>query len=242
MRARCCLPLLWLVLLGPAFAQDAAPKRDWRERVPEALRAEVLRVERDATVKTKIPARDVESSPAVYRYLLTHLPQSARWLGSLELGDYAIEDRPKGRFHIDDQAGAVATGERALDEEGRLCVVAKGRLEVRILPRIRGTGVILVTYPRVERPASASQPARRVLRCGAEVAFRVESDVLHRLSRPIRGVLARVLRAKMADLVQAATGLAEAIHKDPQGVYRRLEGAKASEADLAAFRRHFLVF
>ncbi|HBP20962.1 MAG TPA: hypothetical protein DEA08_24645 [Planctomycetes bacterium] len=240
MRTRFALPLL--LLLAPAFAQDQPREEDWRERIPEALRVEVLRVERDATVKTRIPARDVESSPAVYRYLLTHLPQSARWLRSLKLGDYAIEDRPKGRFHIDDQAGAVALGERALDEPGRLCVVARGRLEVRILPRIRGTGVILVTYPRVARPAQGERPARQVLRCGAEVAFRVESEVLHRLSRPIRSVLARVLRSKMADLVAAATGLAEAIHQDPSAVYRRLERAKASEEDLAAFRRQFLVF
>lgn len=231
-----------LVLLAPASAQEREPPQDWRERVPAALRAELLRVERDATVKTTIPPRDVASSPAVYRYLLTNLPQSARWLRALELGDYAIEDRPEGRFHIDDQAGAVALGERALDEPGRLCVVARGRLEVRVLPRIRGTGVILVTYPRVTRPASEEAPARQVLRCGAEVAFRVESEVLHRLSRPIRGVLARVLRAKMSDLVQAATGLAEAIHQDPSGVYRRLERAKADEKDLAAFRRQFLVF
>ncbi|MGE0710890.1 MAG: hypothetical protein AB7N76_16150 [Planctomycetota bacterium] len=209
----------------------------------EALRPEVARVRADATVSTKIATRDVHTSPRVYRHLLTHLPQAARWLKALELGRYDIEDRPEGRFHIDDGSGAVATGERALDEPAELCVVARGKLEVTLLPRILGTGVIRIRYPQVQPEAKPGEPKPApALRCEAEVWFRVDSQLLHGLSRPFRRVLAGVLRDKLDALVRAATALAEQIDKDPLAVLRRLSAAKLPEEDQAAFRRAFLVF
>jgi hypothetical protein len=231
--------LLLLLIAAPVWGQETRPKgKTWQERLPLRARAEVQRVRADATVRTSIPPRFVNASPQVYRYLLTHLPQAGRWLAALKLGDYAIQDLPGGRFQINDKAGARAVGERALDEKGLLCVVARGRLEVALVPKIRGTGVILIRFPQVTNPATK----KRALRCEAEVSFRVQSALLHRLSRPFRRALARVLRDKMAGLVRAATSLAERIQSDPLAVYRSLGAAKVGAKDLAAFRREFLVF
>lgn len=248
MRSLSSLSLLVVGLLSSgsalAFGQDAKPKADekpWHERVAKALRSEVDEVRERPTVQTAVKARIVRSSPEVYRTLLTRLPQSARWLEALELGSYTIEDRPEGRFYINDRAGASAIGERALNEAGLLCVLARGRLEVSLLPKIRGTGVILVRFPEVKtKRGPGAAKAGSALRCEAEVWFRVESKVLHGLSRPFQRMLARVLRSKLNALVASATELAERVTKDPVAVYRALERAKVPAADLKAYRRAFL--
>src|SRR5690606_39404674 len=111
------------------------------ERVPERLRPLVARVTGDASARCELSERAVNSSARVYRALLRRLPLASRVLSALELGEYAIEELPDGRFEIDDRSGARAVCERALDEQGRMVVVARGRLEVPVLPTIRGTGV-----------------------------------------------------------------------------------------------------
>lgn len=229
--SRTSLALAILLLATPAFAQEQAFPLD---RLGKKDKQEVQRIRRDASVATKVPSRPVRCRSSVYRYLLTHLPVASRWLRALGVGDYQIVDNPDGSFSIDDKLGARARCTRPLDEQGVLVVIARGVLDVSVLPTINGTGVILVRYTPVE-----GKPG--VLDCEATVDFRLDSGVLHALSRPFRRTLSNVLRQKLDDLVKDATELGEAIQKNPTAVYQRLEEAKdVSRADLDAFRAQFL--
>lgn len=232
---------LLLSLAAPALAQDApqatpAPDPWGLERIADEPRAEIERVRNDATVTAVLEPRRVESSEAVYRYLLTHLPLASRWLRGLELGDYDLSDLPQGKFQIDDKAGAKAVGERALSEPGRLVVIADGTLEVPLLPKIKGVGVILIRFPKA--PDVKGKPP--ALLCSAETAFRVEGRVLHGLGRALRRILRKVVHDKLDSLVKSATTLAEAVTRDPTGTFERLKAAKVAPADLEAFRQRFL--
>lgn len=226
--------------LRSARAQDAPPPPDpWGlERMEPEQRLELERVRAGATVATALEPRRVQASARVYGTLLTELPLASRWLEALELGVYQIEDVPErpNTFRIDDKAGARAEGLRVLTESTRLVVLAPGTLQVPLLPKIEGTGAILIQFPPAP-PRAGEAPA---LLCSAEVAFRVEGRALHALGRALRGVLERVLRRKLEDLVRAATGLAEAITASPTQVYARLSAAGISAEDLAAFRERFL--
>lgn len=231
--------LLIAAWCGAALGQDASPTPldPWgMARIAETPRAEIKRVRDDATVRAALKPRRVRSSEEVYRYLLTHLPLASRWLRALELGDYDLSDLPEERFQIDDKAGAKAEGERALSEPGRLVVIARGTLEVPLLPKVKGVGVILIRFPKA--PAIKGKPA--ALLCSAETAFRVEGRVLHGLGRALRRVLRRVVRDKLNELVKSATALAEAVTRDPTGTYNRLKAAKVAPKDLEAFRQRFL--
>jgi hypothetical protein len=228
--------LLALLLCPLARAQGEGPKAAPfpLERLDPAVRKQVRAVRGDATVTARIPTQTVRAPASVYRALLARLPLASRWLKALDLGDYTIRDLPKGGFLVDDKLGARARCARALDEEGQLVVVAGGSLEVAVLPKIQGTGVILVRYA----PPDPAAPA--VLAATAEVDFRVASGLLHMLSRPFRKTLERVLADKMADLITSATALAEAIHRDPSGTLVELKAKGVAAEDLEAFRKLFL--
>lgn len=235
---RTLFPLLLLALCcAPALGQEAPAPDPWGlKRIAEEPRAEIERVRKDATVSAVLKPRRVQSSEAVYRYLLEHLPLASRWLRGLKLGDYDLSDLPEGKFQIDDKAGAKAVGERALSEPGRLVVIARGTLEVPLLPKIKGVGVILIRFPKA--PEVEGKPA--ALLCSAETAFRVEGRVLHGLGRALRRILRKVVRDKLDSLVKSATSLAEAVTRDPTGTFKRLQAAKVAPEDLEAFRQRFL--
>lgn len=213
-----------LLLALPVRAQEVP-----LERLDRALRREVEEVQRDPTVTCRVE-RAVVAEPRIYRHLLVNLPLASRAVRALELGQYVIEDDGPGRFTIDDTRGAFARAVLARDEDGLALVVARGHVEASILPRVHGTGVITVRYePDPARP--------ELLRCACDVAFRVQSRALHLAAGPFRGPLERVLTDKLADLVEVATGLAEALTRDGPGVLRRLEALKAlTPAELEGLR------
>lgn len=216
-----------IVALAGAAPPDEVP---W-ERLSPDVRREARAVADGATVQGEIPARRVRSEGRVYRTLLGELPLASRLLAALELGSYTIEPLPRDRFRIDDGSGAVAACQRALDAEGLLVVLARGELDVPVLPAIHGTGLIVVRYPPSPKGG---------LRCSAEVDFRLESELLRTLSRPLRGVLRRILTERLELLVSSATALAEAVSADPWAVYRRLQARGVDPADLRAYRELFL--
>lgn len=180
----------------------------------------------------------VRCRAGVYRFLLGRLPLAARAAEALNLegtGRYLVEDAGAGRFTIDDRAGATAECSRAWDEEGLLVVVARGRLDVPVLPRILGTGVIVVRYaPSPDDPG--------LVAARAHVLFRLSNRLLRALSTPVREVLERVLRDKLALLVRTASALAEALERDPAGVLAALDAAGTVDPDdLRALRAAVLV-
>lgn len=253
---RLLLTSLLLLATWPALAQDAPKTKPKREAVPidrlvEATQVAAARITRAPTVGCALPLRKLRSRPSVYRYMLTHLPLASRWLKALGKGDYVIKALPGGGFSIDDKAGATADCSFALEESGLLVVLAKGRLEVPVLPRIRGSGVILVRYRKTtikvvetKRDAEGKEVKTTVthpaLETRAQVDFRVQSRLLHALGRAFRGSLQGVLTQKLEQLVGAAIHLAQEVHLRPTGVYRKLKAAKASKADLLAFKKKFL--
>lgn len=230
--------LLLLLLATPALGDDVAALEGVAlERVAAAERDELARVAADPSVDTEIVG-GVRCRAPVYRFLLGHLPFAARAIDALELdesGRYTIEADGPGRFTVDDRAGARADCVRAWDAEGLQVVVARGQLDLTMLPKVLGTGVIVTRYS-----PSADDPARLDARC--RVLFKLSSRFLHVLTTPVRKALAKVLADKLQLLVRSATLLAEVVERDPHRVLAALERANtASPEDLKAFREAVLL-
>jgi len=229
---RAALALLAL-LAGPAAGQEwAGPFVPLEELEPPEVRAEVAGVTGEPTVRTAV-RREVRATRAIYGYLLERLPLAADALRALEEADYAIEPEGDG-FTIDDRAGATAACDYLLVREGHVVVIARGALDVAVLPDVEGTGVIAVRFA-----PDADDPPALAVEC--RVAFRVASRLLHAVSRPFRRTLRRVLAGKLTLLVDAATTLAELVQADPWRVYAALGRSGATEEDLAEYRRRFLL-
>jgi hypothetical protein len=233
---------------APARAQEGPDTGELLERLPDALREEAGAVHEDPTVRCEVEEH-ARCSPRTYRFLLNHLPLAARALEGLSdeergdeglaaegLGSYTITAQPDGHYGIDDHAGATADAEVVLEEEGLLVIIARGQLEVPLLPPIPGTGVIVLRYA-----SDPDDPQVMSSRCA--VSFRVDDDTLHRLTSPFRRTLRRVLGRKLGLLIRSAVGLAQACEDEPWEVYaglRRAAGVRSD--DLRAFREQFLSY
>lgn len=225
-------------LLVPALADDGDPFA----AIPDAsrradLRAELAEVLGDPTVMASAGPVDVKSRPEAYRLLLDRLRLSARALEVLQLestGRYAVtpveDPNGAGTFRIDDGAGARATCAVAFATQDTRLILARGTVDLPVVPTIRGAGAILVRYA----PAPGD-PAR--LRCRVDVRFKVQSRLLHLATAPLRSALSRVLTDKLRLLVTSAAALAERVEADPWKVHAELEEAGGCDpADLAALR------
>lgn len=224
-------------LLAPALAGD-----DPYAAIPEAsrradLRAELADVLGDPTVTASAGPVDVRCRPEAYRLLLDRLRLSARALEVLQLestGRYAVtpveDPQGPGTFRIDDGAGAKATCHVAFASEQERLLLARGTVDLPVVPTIHGAGAILVRYAPVAGDAAK-------LRCRVDVRFKVQSRLLHLATAPLRAALSRVLTDKLELLVRSAASLAERVEADPWKIHAELERAGGCDpADLAAFR------
>src|SRR5687768_9651116 len=141
--------LLVLLLAARAPADDPPLAGVALERVAEAERADLRAVTADSTVDTEIVG-GARCRVPVYRFLLGDLPFAARAIDALQLeesGRYTIEaEGHRNRFVVDDRAGARAKCVRAWEEEGLEVIVARGQLDLPLLPKVLGTGVIVTRY------------------------------------------------------------------------------------------------
>lgn len=231
------MSVLVLVVAAPALAQTTPLEGVALERVAEPDRRELLEVTGAPTVDCQVE-ETVRASAGVYRFLLAHLAFASRAIEALDLdgtGRYAIEDTGGGRFTIDDHAGAFATCSRPSDEDGLLVVLARGHVEVPVLPRVLGTGVIVVRYEPTE-----DDPG--LLRARCRILFRLSNRLLHALTSPLRDALSRVLADKLSLLIRSASALAVVVERDPWAVLAAVERAgTASAEDLAAYREALLL-
>lgn len=236
---RSCASSLFALLLaaGPALAQTGPLEGVALERIAEPERREVLEVTGAPTVDCRVE-ETIRASTTVYRFLLAHLAFASRAIEALDLdgtGRYAIEDTGDGRFTIDDHAGAFATCSRPADEDGLLVVLARGHVDVPVLPRVLGTGVIVVRYARTPEDPG-------LLRASCRILFRLSSRLLHALTSPLRDALSAVLADKLSLLIRSASALAVVVERDPWAVLAAVERAgTASPADLAAYREALLL-
>jgi hypothetical protein len=229
--------LLLVLAAAPSLAQATPLEGVALERVAEPDRRELLEVTGAPTVDCQVE-ETVRASTTVYRFLLAHLAFASRAIEALDLdgtGRYAIEDAGDGRFTIDDHAGAFATCSRPSDEDGLLVVLARGHVEVPVLPRVLGTGVIVVRYePSEDDPG--------LLRARCRILFRLTNRLLHALTAPLRDTLSRVLADKLSLLIRSASALAVVVERDPWAVLAAVERAgTASAEDLAAYRQALLL-
>jgi hypothetical protein len=229
-----------LALAAAVGAATFAPAQSAEDLIPfekldVQLREELWRVTQRYTVRRKVEDRHVTCSTDTYEWLLEHLPLASVAAREMDLGKYVIEDKGDKKFSIDDSDGAFANCESVLSEKGRLVIVARGDVEVKPLPKIKGTGVIVVRWKKDEKDEK-----KTVADC--HIFFRVASESLHRASTPFRDALGKVLGTKIEGFVDCAVKESEASEKDPDKVLKALEKSKKIRDDeLDAFKKKFML-
>lgn len=226
--------LLSVLALAPAPAQTAEELIPF-EKLDVPLRDELWKVTQRYTVRRKIDERKIACSTETYEWLLAHLPLASVAAREMSLGKYVIEEKGDKTFSIDDTEGAFARCERVFSEKGRLVIVARGDVEPKPLPKVKGTGVIVLRWKK-----DPNDERRTLTDC--HVFFRVASESLHRASAPFRDALGKILGEKIDGFVDCAVKESEESEKDPDKVLRALEKSKKLKDDeLDAFKKKFLL-
>lgn len=171
--------------------------------VPADDRAAVAAVRADPTLVRPLVVRRLRAPVALFEELLEDLPGTARIVAGLGLGRYRIERRPDGTIHIDDRHGARARVARLVHLPGTRLYRAYGEIGVFPLPAVHGTGVIALRFEPEEGGLA--------LRTGGQIFFRLESEFLHRLARPVIALLRAAIDAKVRALIGATIAACELV-------------------------------
>lgn len=229
------LALAVLVLVAPAAPAQTAEELVPFEKLDVALRDELWKVTQRYTVRRKLDEQTVQCPVDTYDWLLDHLPLASVAARELDLGKYVIEGKSDKKFSIDDADGAFANCEVVFREKGRLVIVARGTVEPKPLPKVKGTGVIIVRWKK-----DPNDDKKTLADC--HIFFRVASESLHRIATPFRDTLGKVLGQKIEGFVGCAVKVSELSEKDPDKVEKALERSKKIKDDeLDAFKKRFLL-
>lgn len=205
------------------------------EKLEVNLRDELWKVTQRYTIRRKTDETTVKCSVDTYEWLLPRLPLASVASRELDLGKYVIEDKGEKKFSIDDTEGAFASCECVFEEKGRRVIVARGTIEGKLLPKTKGTGVIVLRWK--EDPKDKKQTITDCF-----VFFRVASDSLHLLSTPFREQLGKILGGKLDGLVTCAANVSAAIDKDPDKVLKALEKSKKlKDEEIDTYKKKFLL-
>ncbi len=221
-------------LATPAPAQTAEELVPF-EKLEVELRDELWKVTQRYTVRRKIDEQAVKTRPETYEWLLGRLPLASVAARELELGKYVIEGKEEKKFSIDDTDGAFANCEVVHRDAGRMVVVARGEVEPKPLPKVKGTGVIVVRWKK-----DPKDEKKTLTDC--HIFFRVASASLHLVSTPFRDTLGKILGSKIEGFVGCAIKVSEVTEKDPEKVHKALEKSKKLKDDeVDAFKKKFLL-
>lgn len=229
-----CAVLATVLVAGLAPAQTAEELVPF-EKLEVGLRDELWKVTQRYSVRRKLDEQTVKCPVDTYEWLLDHLPLSSIAARELDLGKYVIEDKGEKKFSIDDTDGAFASCEVVHREPGRMVIVARGEIEPKPLPKVKGTGVIIVRWKK--DPKNEKQTLT-----DCHIFFRVTSESLHRITSAFRDTLGKILGAKIEGFVGCAVKVSELSEKDPEKVWKALDKSKKLKDDeLEAFKKRFLL-
>lgn len=223
--------MLFLICFAVPLAAEENPfaKLDRRTRI------KVQSILDEPTVTVPCGERTIKTKEAVYDFLIRNLDLTGRLVNKLGVGNYEITRKDKGRFLVDDRAGAVATITplTSFRRSGLLyrLFLAEGHFKLPLGTRVHGTGVIILGYKQTEKGVYTN----------ADVFFKARAGTLHLLGKKVRGVLIRVLRKKAVLFVQAAREVSEATTRSPKKLHQLMKGDELISPKLAAeFAEKFL--
>lgn len=187
------------------------------DRLDESSRCMIAPIiDRRTTVGMHGPATVPASRPLV-ESLLDFPWISAALARELGLAPYQASRRAPGRFWADDGQGTQGVASLLYRDEGSRVYFLEGRHVSRFFPTIHAKAVVFV---RIEpESGSGRRPSTKV---SAVAYVRLNSVLLHRLTRVVRFFVRETVVGKMRKGFDVADRLAQVIREDPRRVLSRL--------------------
>jgi hypothetical protein len=159
----------------------------------------------------------------------------------MKIADYAIAKIGPDSVSVDDRSGAFARCQTVFEEPSRRVLFAKGHIRAPLLPKVEGRAVIVIRYWATPGTAEGSSAPTARTTSDCRIYFRLDDGFLHRVSRPLRAIMGKVMQKKLDALVGCAASFAERLETQPDRVLRAVKRARPPVAaeDLESFEARF---
>ncbi|MBI3270697.1 MAG: hypothetical protein HYZ53_16970 [Planctomycetes bacterium] len=211
---------LWCVALaGPLLAEEVKIPFD---KLDGDYLTQVRRVADGASFTVTLPHEDVKSNLETYDFMLDHLPFTARVVRGLGLGKYVILPQRADMVVLDDKEGLRSRMTLLLRDTGLRVYYTVGVYDGPVLPKMRATAVIVLTYRPTETGALSTD---------AKIWFRIESPGYRILAAFVKPTARDEVRKKSVVFISAAKTVAERLAADPTGFREQLRGIPLVKAE-----------
>ncbi len=208
------LVLIFVLLLFARVArgEEFPPFLPGAGEFPPEVRAEVVSVWNDYTLTRAVDGRPARAPLEIYRLFVDHPDVTAAASRHLGLAKYRVEVLGPDQFAAEDGEGAKGTYRVLLQGERRRILLTRGYHEGRILGRIGGASLTILSFE--PRAGAVGVP---------EVAQRVEAFV--RIDNPVAAFFARLLLPlfsgyadrKVAETFNVTARVSEWAAREPAG-------------------------
>lgn len=174
------LIFVFLLFARVARGEEFPPFLTGADEFPPDVRAEIVSVWNGYTLTRVVDGRPAQAPLEIYRLFVDYPDVTAAASRHLGLAKYRVEALGPDRFAADDGEGAKGTYRVLAQDERRRILLTRGSHDGRILGRIGGVSLTILSF---ELRAGADG--------GPEVAQRVETFV--RIDNPVAAFFARLL-------------------------------------------------
>ncbi|MBI3031431.1 MAG: hypothetical protein HYY64_18175 [Candidatus Rokubacteria bacterium] len=225
------LAFVWFLLARVAHAGEEFPSfLPGADQFPPDVRSEIISVWTDYTLTRVVAGRPARAPLEIYRLFVDHPDVTAAASRHLGLAKYRVEPVGPDRFAADDGEGAKGTYRVLVHDDRRRIMLTRGSHEGRILGRIGGASLTILSFEL--RAGSEGAP---------EVAQQVESFV--RIDNPVAAFFARLLLPlfsgyadrKIAETFDVTARVSEWAAREPTAFCAWLAGSDGLPARRVSF-------
>jgi hypothetical protein len=197
---------------------------------PPDVRAEIVGVWKGYTLTRAVEGQPARAPLEVYRLFVDYPDVTAAASRHLGLAKYRVQALGPDRFAAEDGEGATGTYRVLLQEERRRIMLTRGSHEGRILGRIAGASLTILSFEPRARGDGVPEVAQRV-----EAFVRIDNQVAAFFARLLLPLFSRYADRKVAETFNVTAKVSEWAAGEPSAFCAWLRGPEGVPARREAF-------
>jgi hypothetical protein len=217
-----------------AGAKEPSPEERFPIRLIQGEKTEAARFFLEDYTLFRERRTEFRSTLKVYAYLFARLPLASDMIRALKIGKHKITEGPDGAYLIDTGSGVTGRFWIVHSGKGRKVIYGEGGYSGWLIRNLGGRASFAIAYT----PARTDRGL--VMKNHLMVFVKVDNVIVDFLIKSLDWMIRLLVRAQISQASSAAQKLTEAIAREPEKVYERLEKSlRIPTSALKAFRARF---
>lgn len=197
---------------------------------PPSVRAEIASVWNHHTLRRVVDGRPARAPRKLYRLLVDHPDVTAAASRHLGLAKYRVLALGPDRFVADDGKGALGSYRVLVREEGRRVMLARGSHKGRILGRIGGASLTILSFESQLGEGGTPEVAQQI-----EMFVRIENAMAAFLARLLLPLFSGYADRKIAETFNVTSEVSEWAAREPTAFCAWLKSPEGEPSRRDAF-------